>query len=113
MVVPLTGASSSSPDPRALTYGAPLQILVTAPSSYPNNDTVPSSITPAWRSATWHVPVGQNIVNNADVATIEKAFKTAHDAAQVLRNVAPNSGVSITSLQGSCADSADRVLLWH
>ncbi|KAK3045560.1 hypothetical protein LTS18_013701, partial [Coniosporium uncinatum] len=77
-------------DPRALTYGAPFQILVTAPSSYTDDGT--SSVTPAWRKAIWHAVVGVGIANNANVATITKAFQTAHNAANVLRKLEPNSG---------------------
>ncbi|KAK5125086.1 hypothetical protein LTR08_005448 [Meristemomyces frigidus] len=79
-------------DLRALTHGAPLQILLTPPSSYPNNDTVPASITPAWRAATWHVTAGVAFANNADVATIDRAFQAAHDVTWILTALAPNSG---------------------
>ncbi|KAK3660886.1 hypothetical protein LTR56_000644 [Elasticomyces elasticus] len=91
MVTAITG-TASAPDLRSITYGPPLQILVTAPSSYPNNDTVPASITPAWRDAIWHVIGGQAMANNAGVSTINKAFQTAHDVAKILEGVAPNSG---------------------
>ncbi|EMC94258.1 hypothetical protein BAUCODRAFT_36730 [Baudoinia panamericana UAMH 10762] len=91
-MVSVLGATNTNPDLRAIAYGGPLQFLVTAPSSYPNNDTVPSSITPAWRSAIWHTIAGPGIPNNANAATFASAFKTAHDAATVLRNLAPNSG---------------------
>ena len=92
MVIPLT-ATSKQPDLRALSYGGPMQILVTAPSSYDaTHDTVPASATPAWRNAIWHAVVGPSFSNDANIATINTAFKTAHDAAQLFRNVAPNSG---------------------
>ncbi|KAK5118670.1 hypothetical protein LTR85_008135 [Meristemomyces frigidus] len=91
MLAPLT-ATSEQPDLRALSYGAPFQLLVTAPSSYPNNDTVPASITPAWRDATWHAFAQVTFANDASVATINGAFQTAHNVAKVLEGVAPNSG---------------------
>ena len=43
MVVPL---NQNTLDPTALTYGAPFQILVTAPSSFQGDNT--SAVTPAW-----------------------------------------------------------------
>lgn len=90
-VTAVTG-TQANPDLRSLTYGAPLQFLVTAPSSYSDNDTVAASITPAWRTATWHVVTGQAFANNANAATINHAFQTAHNVAKTLEGVAPNSG---------------------
>lgn len=90
MVVPPT---TNQLDARALTYGPPFQILVTTPSNYDTDGT--SSLTPAWygeNGAVWHAVLGQGFANDADAQTIQTAFKTAHDAAQVLRDVAPNSG---------------------
>lgn len=90
-ITAITG-TQASPDLRAITYRPPLQFLVTAPSSYPDNDTVPASITPAWRTATWHVIGGQAFANNADVATINNAFQVGHNVAKTLESVAPDSG---------------------
>lgn len=90
MVVP---PNADQLDPRALTYGPPFQILVTTPSSFKTDGT--SSLTPAWygaNGAAWHVVLGQGFANDADADTIQNAFQNAHDAAQVLRDVAPNSG---------------------
>lgn len=91
MIEPITG-TAANPDLKAVSYGSPLQILVTTPSSYPNNDTVAASITPAWRTATWHVVLGSGFANDADASTIAKAFQTSHDATKILEGVAPNSG---------------------
>jgi FAD/FMN-containing dehydrogenase len=84
-------------DPLAPTYGAPLQILVTPPSSYKaltqyGESFSDSSVTPAWRSAVWHVALGNFFSNEASVAEIQTAFKNAHNAAQILRNITPDSG---------------------
>lgn len=90
MVVPV---NVDNLDPRALVYGPPFQILVTTPSSYTTDGT--SSLIPAWygaNGAVWHVVLGKGFANDADPQTIQDAFRTAHDAAQVLRDVAPNSG---------------------
>jgi hypothetical protein len=51
-----------------------------------------SSVTPAWRNATWHVAVGENFANNANTTTIAKAFALANGAADILRVITPNSG---------------------
>ncbi|KAI6927565.1 hypothetical protein KC355_g16658, partial [Hortaea werneckii] len=91
-VTPLS-LTSNQLDPRALTYGPPLQILVTAPSSYPDNDTVPASITPAWRQANWHIFGAITFNNSPDQSTINRAFGTAHEVANILARVAPDSGV--------------------
>ncbi|KAI7245139.1 hypothetical protein KC343_g6969 [Hortaea werneckii] len=91
-VTPLSSKSNQL-DPRALTYGPPLQILVTAPSSYPDNDTVPASITPAWRQANWHIFGAITFNNSPNQSTINRAFGTAHEVANILAGVAPNSGV--------------------
>ena len=88
MVVP---PDASQSNPLSLTYGAPLQILVTAPSSYKGAPTT-SSVTPAWYEAIWHTVLAQGFLNNPTVAEINAAFKNAHNAAQVLRDIAPNSG---------------------
>lgn len=74
-----------------LTYGGPFQILVTTPSSYATPDTT-SAITPAWRSAVWHMVLGSGFANEASVDQINKAFKASHDAASILRNLCPSSG---------------------
>lgn len=80
---------SGTLDPRKLTYGAPLQILVTAPSSYklpPEGDT--SSITPAWRTATWHVIAAVGMSNTATAAEYAAGFQQAHGFAELLTSVA-------------------------
>lgn len=76
-------------NPLVLGYGAPLQILVTAPSSYQlpaEGDT--SSITPAWRTATWHVIAGAGISNQASAADYTAAFKKAHSIADDMTSAA-------------------------
>lgn len=77
-------------DPRSLLYGPPFQILVTAPSNYPDDGT--SSVTPAWRSVIWHAVVSAGISNQASVTEINHAFQNAHDVGNILRTLAPNSG---------------------
>jgi len=80
-------------DPRLLTYGAPLQILMTAPTNYPvsaDNDT--SAVTPAWREAVWHVLSGNTFSNTASVSDIQAAFRSANSAADVLRKLLPDNG---------------------
>jgi hypothetical protein len=87
-------------DPRLLTSGAPLQILMTAPSSYPvsaDNDT--SAVTPAWREAVWYILSGNTFSNTASVSDIQDEFKSAHSAADVLRKLLPDSG--------ACQNEAD------
>ncbi|KAF2163800.1 hypothetical protein M409DRAFT_57280 [Zasmidium cellare ATCC 36951] len=93
MVIPSSSTSNLLADPKALTYGSPFQILVTAPSSYASRND--SAVTPAWYSAAWHIALGQGFANSASAAEIQTAFQTAHDAAQVLRDVAPGSGAYI------------------
>ncbi|KAI5367630.1 putative berberine/berberine, FAD-binding domain, PCMH-type, FAD-binding, type PCMH, subdomain 2 [Septoria linicola] len=91
MVVPIAGRSGV--DFRSLTYGAPFQILVTAPSSYETDGS--SSVTPAWygpNGAAWHVCLGQGIANDADTATIQAAFRNANQATQVLRDAVGSPG---------------------
>ncbi|KXT17277.1 hypothetical protein AC579_532 [Pseudocercospora musae] len=90
MVVPLAQITNQAPDLMALTYGAPFQILVTAPSSYKTDGT--SAVTPAWYSTAWHVCLGQGIANNADAGTISAAFQNANAATQVLRNAVGSPG---------------------
>ena len=91
IVEPITGIQAN-PDSKVVTYGAPHQFLVTAPSSYPDNDTAASSVTSAWRDTLWHVIVGQAFANNADIGTINNALASAHSAAKILEGVAPDSG---------------------
>lgn len=82
-----------SPDPLLLTYGAPLQILVTTPNNYPttaDNDT--SSLNPAWREAVWHTIVNVPFSNSASAADITTAFQTATSATDVLRKLIPDGG---------------------
>lgn len=89
----VTPVVSGQIDLRQLTYSPPLQILVTAPSSYQTDNT--SSVTPAWygpNGAVWHVLVGQCFANDATASEIQDAFSRAHNAADVLRAVAPDSG---------------------
>lgn len=78
-------------DATQLTYGGPLQILVTTPSSYTTPDTT-SAITPAWRSAIWHVIAGTGFANEASSSDIASAFQAAHDVGNILRSLAPQSG---------------------
>lgn len=93
MVIPTSSMTNLLADPKSLTYGAPFQILVTAPSSYKSlND---SAVTPTWYSSAWHIALGQGLANDASASEISDAFQNAHDAAQILRDVAPNSGAYI------------------
>ena len=84
MVSPITG-TAANPVLKALSYGAPLQILVTAPSSYPDNNTVPPSVMPTWRSAAWHATTGQAFANNAGITEINNTFWAKHNAAEILK----------------------------
>lgn len=77
-------------DEIAALYARPLQILVTAPSSYTDDNT--SSVTPAWRNSLWHVTTGITFSNEADAATTKRAFQGANAAAGILRQLAPDSG---------------------
>jgi FAD/FMN-containing dehydrogenase len=81
---------TTTSDPILLTYNAPLQILATTPYNYPGDNT--SSVTPAWRTATWHVISGAASANNATVSEINSAFATAHNITETLTAIAPNSG---------------------
>jgi hypothetical protein len=88
----LTGAET---DPLSLTYGAPIEILAVTPYSYtpfPGETFSDSALSPAWRNSTWHIVVGQGFANDADTATIQKAFTTANEAGNILRSLAPDSG---------------------
>jgi len=76
-------------NPLVFGYGAPFQILVTAPSSYQlpaEGDT--SSVTPAWRTATWHVIAGVGISNQASAADYTAAFQKAHALADSMTSAA-------------------------
>lgn len=86
-------------NPLSLGYGGPLQILVTAPSSYQlptEGDT--SSVTPAWRNATWHVIAGVAIPNQATAAQYVAAFKKAHAIADNLTAVAGTGSGAVSNL---------------
>lgn len=67
-----------------------LQILAIAPGHFKPDGT--SSVTPAWYKSGWHIILGQGFPNDADYPTIQKAFRTAHDAAHILRDITPGSG---------------------
>lgn len=88
--------STSQTDPLAVNYTAPLQILMTPPYGYkpvsPGESFSDSSVTPAWRTSTWHAILLQNFASQADKATIANAFTAVHTAADKLRALAPNSG---------------------
>jgi len=74
---------------------APLELLAVTPYSYqapPGTSNTDSSVTPAWRSSTLHVIAGQAIPNGANVSMIQKAFSISHQAGNILRALAPNSG---------------------
>ena len=68
----------------------PIQILVTTPASYAGDNT--SAVTPAWRDSLWHLITGVQFSNQADAATIKKSFQGATKAADILRQLAPDSG---------------------
>lgn len=68
----------------------PVQFLLTTPSSFSTtaaNDT--SSISPAWRQATWHVIGFVGFSNTAGAALTKSAFSVAHQATEILRNLVP------------------------
>ncbi|KAF2168172.1 hypothetical protein M409DRAFT_21616 [Zasmidium cellare ATCC 36951] len=67
-----------------------LQILAVGPGNFKPDGT--SSVTPAWYQAGWHIIAGQGFPNNANYSTIQKAFQTVHESAQVLRDITPGSG---------------------
>ncbi|KAK4504904.1 hypothetical protein PRZ48_002867 [Zasmidium cellare] len=67
-----------------------LQILAVAPGNFQPDGT--SSVTPAWYKSGWHIIAGQGFPNNANYSTIQKAFQTVHESAQVLRDITPGSG---------------------
>ena len=77
-------------DPIAAFSQNPLQILVTTPANYPGDNT--SAVTPAWRNSLWHVITGVTWSNDADTDTITKGFKGTNEAANILRQLAPDSG---------------------
>ena len=85
----MTQVTSTIANPGPYMSGG-LQILVTTPASYPGDNS--SSVTPAWRNSLWHAALGISFSNDADKETIQTAFKGAHAAADVLRQLAPNSG---------------------
>ena len=77
--------------------GAPTQILVTTPynvKNYPD-----STVTPAWRSAIWHVIYQPTFNFNATPAQVSAAFQKANAAAQYLRDITPGSGAYQVSMQ--------------
>ncbi|KAK7531271.1 hypothetical protein IWX49DRAFT_512305 [Phyllosticta citricarpa] len=83
-------------DPNAAAYGARIQIFAVAPTNYQlpgGRDS--SSVTPAWRNATWEVFVN-SVPNHANEATpldTRQAFADAHEAAERLAALTPGSGV--------------------
>jgi hypothetical protein len=82
-------------DPFSVTYGAPLQLLLTTPYNYKfpaGESAADSSVTPAWRGATWHVALGQSFANDANINTIRESFAVASGAADILRLLTPTSG---------------------
>ncbi|KAI9660637.1 MAG: hypothetical protein M1821_009989 [Bathelium mastoideum] len=84
--------SQYQPDARAPSYGGPLQILITPPAAYSLNGTAESSVTPTWRNSLWHIVARNGFAPDADAQTISNAFAGATAAAQVLRELAPQSG---------------------
>ncbi|KAM0482017.1 hypothetical protein ACHAPX_003351 [Trichoderma viride] len=88
--------SASQTDPLSVNYTAPVQILMTAPYGYkpvsPGESFADSSVTPAWRTSTWHAIMIQNFASQADKATTSTAFSAVHAAGDKLRALAPNSG---------------------
>ncbi|KAK8218080.1 hypothetical protein IWZ01DRAFT_428212, partial [Phyllosticta capitalensis] len=83
-------------DPNSPSYGPRVQIFAVGPTNYKlpgGRDT--SSITPAWRNATWEVFVNSvpNSANEATPLDTRQAFADAHDAAERLAAITPGSGV--------------------
>jgi Berberine and berberine like len=69
--------------------------LLVAPSSYqpfPGERFDDSSVTPAWRTATWHVVVSEGFPNLADQLTINNAFTAVNSVGDTLRVITPGSG---------------------
>jgi hypothetical protein len=82
-------------DSEAKGYSQGVEILAVTPYSYtalPGESFNDSSVTPAWRTSTWHVAAAAGFANGASVSTIEQAFVEAHNAGNILRALAPNSG---------------------
>ncbi|KAF2169295.1 hypothetical protein M409DRAFT_52554 [Zasmidium cellare ATCC 36951] len=71
----------------------PLFMCFTAPYGYDaGDDAKTSSVTPAWRTALWHVIALDEWDPNEDQATIEAEFKKTHDIIQPLIKLTPGSG---------------------
>lgn len=82
-------------DETATGYGLAVRMLAVAPSSYtpPDGESFDdTSVTSAWRGATLHAHNGIFFSNDANATTIQRAFQGAHDMAQILRDLAPDSG---------------------
>jgi hypothetical protein len=82
-------------DPLSPNYGAPLQILMTTPYNYnpPAGESfTDSSVTPAWRNATWHVCLSEYFSNEANITTIQTLLAAVSSEADILRKLTPDSG---------------------
>jgi hypothetical protein len=89
--------SNYAKNPAAAGDSPAVQILATTPYSYTaltqyGESFSDSSVTPYWRTSTWHVAAGAAFANSASAATIVQAAETANQAGNILRALAPNSG---------------------
>jgi hypothetical protein len=89
--------SNYAKDPAATGYSPAVEILATTPYSYTaltnyGESFSDSSVTPYWRTSTWHVAAGTGFANSASVATIVQSAEVANQAGNILRALAPNSG---------------------
>jgi hypothetical protein len=82
-------------DPESTGYSQPVEILATTPFAYtalPGESFSDSSVTPYWRSSTWHVAAAPSFANSASVSAIVQAAEIVHSAGNILRALAPSSG---------------------
>jgi hypothetical protein len=75
----------------------PLEFLLTTPAmyNYSRNPSDAASITPAWRSATWHIVIKQGFENQASKQTILNAYKTVSSAVDLFRRLTPGGGAYV------------------
>jgi hypothetical protein len=74
-------------------YTRPIQIVAETPGyKFQQNVT---SVTPAWYDSLWHVIYTTGWPNNATVEEQRKVIDGIHEAAQVLRDYAPDGGAYI------------------
>lgn len=70
----------------------PLFINLTPPNPKFVKDDKTSSVTPAWRQATWHLFTTSGYADIATRQVMEKSFKNVHDRMMPLRDLTPGSG---------------------